>query len=318
MSKIIIILLLLNFTPLIITDALCVVIDKIVAVVNDEVITQQEINQHLLPIYDEYKKEYTGRRLENKMAEAKDMILDQLIDDKLILAEAKRQKIEATDKEIEIKLQEIKNRFETEEQFREILARQNISLTELRDRLKSDIIKSKLVRREVGWKIAVTPSEVRDYYDTHIEDFTEPEKRRVLNIVIKKTKKGRAKDETIFLIKKIKELIEQGQDFEELAKEYSEGAHAKKGGHLGLVEKGQMIEEIDDAIFLLKVGEISDIVESSIGYHIFKVSEIILAYSIDFEVAKYEIEDLIYREKIDKNLKKLLKRLRKNAYISIK
>lgn len=297
--------------------ASCLIIDRIVAVVNDEVITQREVAHLLVPIYEEYKREYTGERLEGKVAEAENMVIDQLIDDKLILSEAKRQGVEAKDKEIALKLQTIKDKFETEERFREALAQENISLSELRNRIKNDIIKSKLVRKEMGIKVEMTPSEVRRYYDEHIADFVETEKVKVYNILIKKEKE-RTKNEALFLIKRIKEFINLGDNFEALAKEYSEGPNAKKGGLLGLIEKGGMIKEIDDVIFSLKTGDVSDIVESPLGYHIFKVTEKIPARQIEFDAVKQDIEDLIYKEKVNKKMKKWLKELRKNAYISIK
>lgn len=299
-------------------DSFSVVVDKIVVVVNDEVITQREVAQLLVPLYGQYKKEYTGKRLERKILEAEDKILDQLIDDKLILSEAKGQGIEIMNKEIENKLQNIKDKFETEERFRSALAEQNISLSELRNRLKHDLMKQKLVHKVMGWKVVITPIEVREYYDNYVEDFANPEKAKVLNILIKKEKEGRTKEEARFLIEMIKKLMNKGEEFEVLAREYSEGPNAKKGGSLGLIEKGEMRKEIDNAVFSLAPGEVSDIIESPIGYHIFKVTERIPEEITDFNVVKEEIEELIYRERINKNLKKWLKELRKNAYISIK
>ena len=316
LTKIIISAMLLTFV--ITTEALSVVIDKIVAVVNGEVITQREMVQHLIPIFEEYKKEYTGRRLEEKMVEVEDMVLSQLIDDKLILSEAKKEGVEATDEEIDLKLQAIEDRFESEKQFRAALANQNVSLSELRENFKNEIIKSKLVRKEIGWKIVITPIEVRQYYDTHIDDFKEPEKARVFNILITINSENWADEKAGFLIEKIQRLIKDGRDFEELAKEYSQGPNAKDGGNLGLVKKGQMIREIDEAIFSLKEGGISDIVKSSIGYHLFKVTEKYQSDLKDFYSVSSEIEDLIYKKKIDKSFRKWLKELRKNAYISVK
>jgi len=308
----------ITFFIAITTNSFCVVIDKIAVIVNDEVITQREINQHLSPIYEQYNKEYTGKKLQNKMLEAEDMIINQLIEDKLILSEAKRQGIAATDKEIEIKLQTVKNKFETEENFRNTLAEQNISLSELRDRIKSDIIKSKLIRKEMGAKVTITPKEVQEYYNSYIEDFTEPEKVRVIGILVRKNRGGRTEEENKFLIEKIKELIKNGEDFKRLAKEYSEETNGGGGENIELIEKGQMIKEIDEAIFSLEEGEISNVIESPIGYHLFKVIEKIPAKVKDFEVAKSEIEDLLYKEKINEKLKKWLTELKKNAYISIK
>lgn len=293
------------------------VIDKIVGVVNGEVITQAEVMQGLYPLYDEYKKEYTGDKLEEKMVEAENMVLNQLIEDKLILAEAKKEGIKAEDDEVDARIREIiKNRFGSEDKFREMLAVQNISLSNMKEVLRNDIIKAKIVRQKAGSRIVITPSEVRKYYDEHINEFVEPERAEVLNILVRKKDKNdeKAKD----LIKKIKTLLDRNEDFEKVAREYSEGPNAKGGGGLGVIQKGEMIKEIDETIFTLTPGSISDIVETPIGYHIFKVTAVMPATSKDFDSAKDDITETIYRKKIDKNLAKWIKELKENAYISIK
>ena len=186
----------------------CAIVDKIAAVVNGEIITQREVAWLLMPYYEKYKKEYTGKHLADKMREAEEKILNQLIDDKLVLSEAKRQGIKVTDKEIEAKLANLKKRFRNEEEFRAALSKQNVTLSELRDDIKSDLIKSKLVRAEVGWKIVITPRSVREYYDSHIDEFTTEETVRVSNLLIKKDNSKRSAEEAKFLIRKIKELIQ--------------------------------------------------------------------------------------------------------------
>lgn len=300
-----------------ITNASGIVIDKIIAVVNGEVITQREVAQYLFPIYEEYQKEYTGKNLDDKMVEAEDMVLNQLIQDKLILSEAKKAEIKAEDDEVDERLQKIiKDKFGSEEKFREMLAFQNVSLTEMRETLRNDIIKSKIVRMKVGYKVVITPSEVRQYYDQHITEFMEPEKAEVLNILIRK--KPDAPEESKESIKKVKAILDEGRDFEETAKQYSEGPNAKGGGGLGLIRRGEMMKEIDDVIFSIPAGGMSDVIETPIGYHIFKVTRIMPAESKDFDSAKTEIEDAIYQKKINKNLEKWLKELKENAYISIK
>lgn len=294
-----------------------VVIDKIVAVINGEAITQREAAQYLYPLYEEYQKEYTGKNLDDKMLEAEDMVLNQLIQDKLILSEAKKAGIKAEDDEVDARVSKIiREKFGSEEKFREMLALQNVSLNEMRDSLRSEIIKSKIVREKVGYKVIITPSEVRQYYDQHITEFVEPEKIEVLNILIrKKEADGGISEESI---KKVKSLLNDGQDFEEVAKKYSESPNAKNGGNMGFIKRGEMIKEIDDAIFALPAGGVSDIVETPIGYHVFKITQIVPAISKDFDSAKSEIEDAIYQKKINKSLEKWLKELRENAYISIK
>jgi len=295
----------------------CLITDRIVAVVNGEVITKRELTWALMPIYEKYSREYTGKRLDGKMAEAEEKIIEQMIDDKLILSEAKARNIEVTDEEIEERLSAVKNRFDTEEQFRAAMADQGITLSEIRDKFRDEAMKSKLVRAQMGWKVGITPSEIRKYYDSHIDEFSGPAKVRALNILIKKSEK-RDSNRALFLIERIKELLDKGRDFGELAREYSQGPNAKKGGDLGIVEKGQMLEAIDGALFLLGLGEVSGAVESPLGFHLLKVIEKMPPKVARFELVKSEIEDRIYKKKIDKQLKKWLKELRKNAYISIR
>ena len=298
-------------------DAPCVVIDKIIAVVNGEVITQREMAQYLMPLYQEYQKEYTGKSFEDKMIEAENMVLNQLIQDKLILSEAKKAGIKATDNEVDDRIKNIiKDKFGSEEKFREMLAIQDVSLNGMRDGIRNEVIKSKIVREKVGWKIIITPSEVRQYYDQHIAEFVEPEKIEVCNILVRK-KEGHG-EESKESIKNIKTLLDSGKDFGEVAKKYSEGPNAKDGGNLGFIKRGDMMKEIDDTIFALSPGGISDIVETPIGFHIFKVTQIQPAHSKNFDSAKAEIEETIYQKKINKSLEKWLKELRANAYISIK
>ena len=87
-----------------------------------------------------------------------------------------------------------------------------------------------------------------------------------------------------------------GEDFEAMAREYSEGPNAKGGGGLGLIRRGEMMKEVDETIFALEPGSISDIVETPIGYHIFKVIAKLPATSKDFDSAKADITEEIYRK----------------------
>jgi len=295
-------------------SGLAVIIDKIVAVVNEEVITQREVAKFLLPAYSRLSEEYTGTRLEVKMKEAERDIIEKLIDEKLILSEAKRRGIEAPKKEIERKIETVRSRFSDDEEFRKAITHEGITLNELRERIEEDIIKSNLVRQEMGWKAAITPIEVKNYYDEHPKDYQLPAQASVLSILVKKENENRSREDSEFLIKKIEEFARFGKDFEILAIEYSEDNEYGQR----IIEKGQMISSIDKAIFCLKAGEISEVVESPIGFHLYKMVEKKDAKAIAFENVKEDIENLLFRKKIDKNLQKWLRELKEDAYISIK
>ncbi len=301
-----------------IRTAPAIMVDKIVAVVNGEIITQSEVTRLLIPYYENYKKEYTGDNLAQKMSEAETIILEQLIDDKLILAEAKRREISVSDDEINEKMKTVQARFPNEEAFRQALSSQNVTLGELRQNITNELIKSKLIRAELGKGVTITPAEVHRYYDSHPEDFSVPARAHAYNLLVKRETDARTPEESRFLIEQIYGKIAAKADFRELAREYSEGPNASRGGDLGWVEEGQMLPEIDTAIFSMEAPGISGIIESDLGYHIVWVPELAASATLAFEDCCQDIEDILYRKKLDRRFTQWLSKLRKRAYISIK
>jgi len=119
-------------------------------------------------------------------------------------------------------------------------------------------------------------------------------------------------------IEAIKKKLDKGGDFSEIAKAESEDPYAPKGGDMGYVSPGQTIKEIDETIFSLKNGEVSDIVETRIGYHLFKVDGIEESRKMDFpEVSDY-LRQQLFMNKFQQELGKWMQDQRKNAYISYK
>lgn len=290
-------------------------IDKIVAVVNDEVITQSDINNMLLPIYKEYKDLYTEQEIDDKMVEESRKILKQLIEDRLLLSEAKKRDIAVDDQKVNQQLNKIKSAFSSEEDFLRSLKEQNISIKELKDIYRRNIMVSKLVDMEVRNKIHVTPVEIANYYNYHIDKFKEPSKIRLYHILIKDTPgSDEAKEKAQQVVQKLK----LGADFEQMARVYSEGPNGEDGGDMGYVEKGQMLPEIDKVIFGMKESEISDPVKTDIGYHILMVKDITPPREKQLEEVSDMIGEIIFRKKFNQKLDEFLNRLRENAYISIK
>ena len=177
------------------------------------------------------------------------------------------------------------------------------------------MLAQKLVEQEISAKIVITPDEIKKLYTKNKEKFVAPHKVKALGIMIRKTRDSE-KDKMKIIA--IKDELEHGKDFSEVAKEKSEGPYAKEGGNMGYVSQGQVLEEMESAIFDLKEGELSDIVETHIGYHIFKVEEIQQPRILDFtEVSDY-LKEQLYMKKFEENLGEWLKEKRENAYIAYK
>jgi len=161
------------------------VVDKIVVVVNSEIITQREIDVTLAPVYEQYKTMYKGAELIKKLEEAREDIIKQLIEDRLILSEAKKANIDVEDKEIDARMADIRNRAGGEVELEKMLGQQNLTVNELRARYKEKIMIRKLIDRKVGAKIIITPLEVKTYYNDHKDQFLQPEEIDLRQILIK-------------------------------------------------------------------------------------------------------------------------------------
>ncbi len=294
------------------------VIDKIAVVVNDEVITLSEIDETLRPVYDRYRLIYQEEDLAKKLEEARQKIIEQLVDQKLLVSAAKKDKTEVLPEEVEERIEELKKRLGTKENFDSALKNDNITLKELKIRYKEQVMVKKFIDKNVISKITLSPVEVKNYYDMHTDEFSEPETVRLSNILIKLKDDPAAIKMDAETAKAILNKIKEGEDFAALAKQYSEGPGAEAGGDMGYVRKGDLMGEIDSVVFSMKPGEVSGIVQTSLGYHIFKVEEKTPARMKTFDEVRSDIEDHMFRYKIDEGVKDTVRKLRKNAYISFK
>ena len=293
------------------------VIDKIAVVVNDEMITQGEIDQLLVPAYEHYKTLFTGAKLLKKLEEARQKIMEQLIEDRLILGEAKKQNIEVGDKEIEERIAGTQKRMGTKERFEQALAEQRLTLKDLKTRFKEQIMVRRLVDARIGSRIKITPLETESYYNAHLNEFTTPEEIKLSNILIK-PRPDLNPEKAQHLAKEVLNRIREGGDFAGLAKIYSEGPNAQDGGMMGFVKKGDLLPAIEKVVFSMKPGEVSGIIQTGMGYHIFRVEEKKMPEVMSLHQVRREVEDAVYREKSREKIKGWVENLKKNAYIAFK
>ncbi len=292
-------------------------VNKFVAVVNDEVITQQDIDQLLSILYAQYSQEFKGDELLQKMEQIKKDILNQVIEDKLVLSRAKELNIKVTESEINERLDDIKKGFPSEDEFYKTLQTQGVTVSNLKDRYKDQIMMKKLVDYEIKSKISILPSETSDYYEKHKDRYREGDKYHVKNILLK------AKDDVSYELVRVEiagiyNRLKEGTNFDSLAKRFSQGPNAENGGDMGYIEKGQMLEALDNAIFKLKPGEFTGPVKSTVGYHIFKVEDIKYGKQATLEEVQKDIQMMLFQQKFKVNVDEWLSGLKKKAYISIK
>ena len=290
------------------------VVEKIVAIVNDEVILLSELESVLGPLRRQYEATYEEEESGKRLARVKEEILNKLIDTRILLQEAISRSVEISPQEVKAMLENAKKAFASEDKFKKALQEQNLTLDDFSKRLEDQLCIKRLVDYEVKLKLSVDIEDIRNYYETNRGEFFHGTQYRVRHILIKDIPGEEVEKRAQEVLAKIKE----GEDFSILARKYSEDPKASSGGDLGFLEEDKLIPEIREVIKVLKVGEVSDIIKTRLGYQIMKVEAIKEAEAKNFDEVKEEIRQRLFQGKFAKAYQEWLTALKKNSYIYIK
>ena len=283
-------------------SGICFAQDKIVAVVNNEIITQKDLNDFVNFMRMQLSVELTGDRLEQKIQSMKADLLNKLIEDRIILQEAKKNKVLVDENRVKAKIDEIKGRYGREAEFQAALVQQGLAQADLELRLKEQLLMYSIIEAKIKSKIIVRPSEITEFYEKNIEEFKTPEEREFESVTTNDAD----------LAQKIYEDLKNNGDFSETAKKYSLEAksfNAKKGGELR--------KELEEAIFKLDPGGISEALKIEDTFHIFKLTKIIPFRQESLTEAQDKIQEFVFNKKMQEDLLLWLNDLKKNAYIKI-
>ncbi len=289
------------------------IVDRIVAVVDGQVITLSALEEFLGARQARMGKGNSGGNIKKVRRQA----LEQLIERKILLQEAGDRKIKIRAERVDRRLEAIRKRFASEKEFRQALRKENLTETDLRKRIKEDLMISVLMDREVRSKVRVGKEEIKQFYEKNKTMFKEPGEVELGHIFIK-VKKGATWEEAGQKGKDILKQLREGADFSLLAKKYSDGPNAKKGGKLGFLRLGELNPEFEQAVSGLKVGEISALIKMGDGFHIIKLEGRKDARQMELSEVKSRIESLIFANKAEKRYREWIKELKKKHYIEIK
>jgi len=291
------------------------VLDKVIVVVNDEVVTQREFDRQFSVIKNRYEQNLKGKELDERLEEARKMFLEQIIDSKIAISEAKKKNVKIDEAALQDKIEKIRAHYATEEEFLKALSAQGTNLTEFEREIRDRMLAQKIIEKEVASKINITPGDVRDLYEKNKEKLVAPPRAKVSTIMIRKT--GDPADDRKRL-SVVQDKLKKGRVFTELAKELSEGPYASEGGEMGYIAPGQTIEIIDETIFSMKKGEVSKPIETEIGYHILKVEDTTEPKKLELAEVNDFLRAQLFNKRFTDELSEWLKEKRKNAYISYK
>jgi peptidyl-prolyl cis-trans isomerase SurA len=301
-------------------SAQALMIDRIVARVNDDVITLSELQEEGLPLFERLRENYTGKELEHQVQRAEREFLDQLVLKRLQLQYASQVGITASENEINAAFKDVLSRNNlTQEQLVELLTREGLTLQDYKDRLREQIVLARLMNQAVRSRVSVDTSEVEAYYQTHRGEFDQAPQARVRHIFFR-VDPGTGRPQTDDAQARATRVLQEarnGGDFANLARRYSEDATAANGGDLGLIKRGDALPEFEEVIFNMKEGEISEIIRTPNGLHIVKIESFSKGSLRGFSEIKPEIERRLLQEKMEKRFQDWTNELKDKAFIEI-
>ena len=292
-------------------------IDRIVAVVNSDIITLYDLNRAFRP-YDANIKalRYPEDKERQTLFQVRSDVLNQLIDAQLADQQTKHAQITVSQQEIDTTIERMKAaRSFTDEQLREGLAAQGITMEEYRKEIESQILRTKLVNREVKSKIVITNEDIKAYYDSHQDKYAGDKKYYLWNLFIKASEIERSA--ALQEMKRVALKLEQGSSFESLVSELNASASAVKGTDLGLYRRDELSEELREVVSNLKSGQYSEILETNFGYQILYVQEIQDTAAKPVEEVESEINQILYDEMVNNKYQDWLEDLRARSHIRI-
>ena len=294
------------------------VVDRVIAVVNNDAITLNELQEGLAYYLSESKQAVKPEQ----EAELQQRLLNRLIESRLQLQEASREQLTVDETEVNEQLADVMKRFEakTEGEFERLIKAQGLTLAGVKKRLRDQVMIQKVIQRKVQFRISVTEPEIEKYLLENREKLETGLSYHARHILITPAPPGdeagwqaaRAQAEEVWT------KVREGEDFGELAKRYSQDPTAKEGGDLGALKQGELAANLEGQILRLRPGEASAPYRSPLGWHIFKLEWKESLSGEALEQAKRQIRDILFRQKYAARSAAWLDEIKKRAIIDIR
>ena len=289
------------------------VVEEIVAIVNDDIITLSEYRAEFQANYQALRAQLQGEEFDRQYDFLKKNLLNQMITDVLLMQEAKKMEDFNVEEQMKIYVDNLKkeNNIESDEEFIRILRQQGMDYDEWRKMLRNNLLKEAVIVSQVHRSIVVDESEIVNYHKSHPEEFTDAPEYTLKAIYI-------SSDNEVEAVKReIVEKIAAGEDFGSLASQYSTGPEKDADGDLGSFKQGELAKDLEEAVEKLKVGEITPWIQFRDGWYLLKLVEKKESRLQEFEEARRQIEQRLFNQKAQKRFEEFMKELRAKSYIKI-
>ena len=291
-------------------------IDRILAKVNDEITTQSELNREMEPIRKEIMSKVPGPQQEAELKKAEEQILNSLIESALIYQKAVELEYNAqAEDRVDSYIQEVmkSNNIKDTDELENALAEDGKSLRSYREQIERQIISSDLVNEFINSRINLLTPEIERYYKNHQDDFTTPEEVTLSEIILDATNAEEARGRADDITRRIKE----GESFATLARQYSKGTTASKGGDIGTYIVDRLNPDMRKVIANVRDGEISTPQKSTEGLIIYRVDARNPTAVQPLDEVRDTIRNILYQQKRMPEYDRFITQLKEDAYIQI-
>ncbi len=300
------------------------VVEEIVARVNNEVITRSEFEHAKATAEDDAKQDCQNRctpeQLKALIDDTQKNALRNLIDQSLLVQRAKDMGI-SVEPDVIKQLDQIRieNKLASMEALEEAVTKSGVNWEDFKNNIRSGLLTKKVIGSEVGSHISVPKEDIQKYYEEHKQEFIRPEQVALRSIEVNTA--GKDATEIADLRKKAdtaRKRIQDGEDFGEIAKRYSDGSTAKQGGYLGEYKRGELSKELEETVFKMKRNDLTDVMETKQGFLIIQVLEHYEEGQQPLAKVENEINEKLYSQRMEPALREYLKTLREESYVVIK
>jgi peptidyl-prolyl cis-trans isomerase SurA len=305
-------------------QAKAAVVEEIIARVNNDIITQSDYQHADMQLKDEIAHDCQNCLPDKLAAEYKDQqkdLLRGLIDQSLMVQRAKDMGI-SVESDLVKRLDDVRkqNNMNSIEDLEKAVEGSGLPWEDYKTQIRNGMLTQEVIRREVGSHINIPSEEVKAYYTAHSDEFTRPEEVQLTEIFL--STDGKSPEEMESVQKKAEDLlarVRKGDDFNEIAKRYSEGSTAKdQGGDLGVFKRGVLSPQLNDVVFKMEKGQITDVIQTKTGFEILKVEAHFVAGLQPLDKVENEVMNKLYMEKMQPSMRTYLGELREESYVMVK
>lgn len=294
-------------------------VDRIIAIVNDDVITFSDLSREGAALFRKITQEAPPEQVERTLLKAREEVLSSLIDKLIVAQRAKKLGISVGDPEVDNAIARIIERSKTTpEKFWQQMTLLGSNQHDYRELVRSQILQDRLIDYEIRSRVVVNEERIREYYEKNYAQKMKEDAYHVLQMgFVWKENTPAAKEDALRRAEEARQQALAGQDFRSLARKSSDLASAKDGGDIGVFKKSEMAPYMKTNILGLQPGQISAILETPAGYQFFKLlsDRGDVGLQVSYEAVKEQIRQRLYEETMNSQFQKWVKELRDQAYI---